>query len=264
VRKLDCVTICNKPLQIKEWEAQRVVTLRDIDAVHERPEGTARKRFNDNRQHFILGEDYFKICASEFRTHKLGDLSSKAHEDITLFTESGYLMLVKSFTDDLAWQVQRALVNSYFRAKSGAKSGKIRAKPEDVIARQQFHIAQSFAEMTGIPLGIAAATALKIIEERTGLDYSHWKLALPARTDEKPVPHLNATKLGALVGASAQDANRLLEAAGLQTKMGKQWRLTDAGKAYAEEYPFERNGHSDYRILWCDSAAEALKGGASK
>lgn len=37
------------------------------------------------------------------------------HGDITLITESGYLMLVKSFTDDLAWDVQRQLVNSYFR-----------------------------------------------------------------------------------------------------------------------------------------------------
>jgi DNA-binding XRE family transcriptional regulator len=34
----------------------------------------------------------------------------------TYFTESGYLMLVKSLTDDLSWEVQRLLVNSYFRA----------------------------------------------------------------------------------------------------------------------------------------------------
>lgn len=32
-------------------------------------------------------------------------------------TESGYLMLVKSFNDDLAWQVQRCLVNAYFKVK---------------------------------------------------------------------------------------------------------------------------------------------------
>lgn len=33
-----------------------------------------------------------------------------------LITESGYLMLVKSFTDGLAWEIQRQLVNTYFRA----------------------------------------------------------------------------------------------------------------------------------------------------
>ena len=37
--------------------------------------------------------------------------------DIVLITESGYLMLVKSFTDDLALKVQRELVNSYFRVE---------------------------------------------------------------------------------------------------------------------------------------------------
>ena len=110
------VTINKTELPIKEYNGKRVVTLKEIDAVHERPEGTARKRFHDNRKHFIEGVDYFQVCASEIRTHKIMDLSPKTHEDITLITESGYLMLVKSFTDDLAWTVQRQLVNTYFQA----------------------------------------------------------------------------------------------------------------------------------------------------
>lgn len=36
---------------------------------------------------------------------------------VTLFTEAGYLMLVKPFNDDLSWKVQRRLVNAYFKAK---------------------------------------------------------------------------------------------------------------------------------------------------
>ncbi|MDE6798298.1 MAG: ORF6N domain-containing protein [Ruminococcus sp.] len=109
--------INNKYIKIKEYNGQRVVTFRDIDTVHERPEGTARKRFNDNKEHFIEGVDYFKICASEIRTHKIMDISPKTHEDIILLTESGYLMIVKSFTDDLAWSIQRMLVNTYFMAQ---------------------------------------------------------------------------------------------------------------------------------------------------
>jgi hypothetical protein len=35
---------------------------------------------------------------------------------VILLSETGYLMIVKSFTDDLAWQVQRRLIESYFRA----------------------------------------------------------------------------------------------------------------------------------------------------
>jgi hypothetical protein len=107
------ITINEQELQIKEWQGKRVVTFRDIDEVHQRPEGTARKHFNDNKERFIYGDDYCKITASEFRT-AIGEMNSRQMNDVILITESGYLMLVKSFTDDLAWQVQRTLVDNYF------------------------------------------------------------------------------------------------------------------------------------------------------
>lgn len=105
-------------MPVKEYQAQRVVTFKDIDTAHGRPEGTARRNFNQNKQHFIEGIDYFKVCVDEIRTHKIMEISSKTREDITLITESGYLMIVKSFTDDLAWKVQRELVNVYFKARA--------------------------------------------------------------------------------------------------------------------------------------------------
>ena len=36
-------------IQIKEYQGNRVVTLKDIDAVHQRPTGTASRNFNQNR-----------------------------------------------------------------------------------------------------------------------------------------------------------------------------------------------------------------------
>lgn len=118
---MDTITINGYELPVKDYNEQRVVTFKDIDLVHGRPEGTASRNFRANRNHFIENEDYFKICADEIRRHKIMDISPKTHEDIILITESGYLMLVKSFTDDLAWSVQRQLVNSYFRLKKQAK-----------------------------------------------------------------------------------------------------------------------------------------------
>ena len=111
------IVINNTPLEIKEFNGQRVVTLKDIDTVHNRPDGTAKRNFNINRDRFIDGEDFFILKPSdiqkdEFRTSEINNRG-------TIFvTESGYLMLVKSFTDDLAWSVQRQLVRSYFRAKA--------------------------------------------------------------------------------------------------------------------------------------------------
>lgn len=111
------VTVADKVLDIVEYQGQRVVTFSMVDEVHSRPEGTARKRFNDNKEHFVEGEDYFEVSSSEIRTHKICPISDKSHGDVKLLTESGYLMLVKSFTDDLAWKVQKQLIKGYFKAK---------------------------------------------------------------------------------------------------------------------------------------------------
>lgn len=53
------VKINNSDVSVREYKGQRVVTFKDIDNVHGRPNGTARKRFNDNRNRFIEGVDYF-------------------------------------------------------------------------------------------------------------------------------------------------------------------------------------------------------------
>lgn len=103
----------NVPM-IKEWNGQRVVTFRDIDEVHGRPDGTASRCFRSNRKHFIEGEDYIRRNPSEARS----GFGITAPNGLILLTESGYLMVVKSFTDDLSWDVQRRLVKSYFRQKS--------------------------------------------------------------------------------------------------------------------------------------------------
>lgn len=102
----------------KEYKDRFVVTFKDIDTVHERPEGTAKRNFAQNKTHFIEGEDFFKISRLEFGTKFVPNTQiGNKKLDVILLTESGYLMLVKSLTDDLAWDVQRQLVNTYFHAK---------------------------------------------------------------------------------------------------------------------------------------------------
>lgn len=117
------ITINQTAVTIKEYNGQRVVTLKDIDSCHGRLDGTAGRNFRHNRQHLIEGTDFYKISPDEFR-RAFGEhsMNKKQSQDVTLITESGYLMLVKSFTDDLAWQVQRQLVNSYFRTENKAQS----------------------------------------------------------------------------------------------------------------------------------------------
>ena len=118
----EIINVNNTDLVVKTWKNQRVVTFKDIDEVHERPEGTARNRFNDNKKRFILGEDYFVITPPDLENTELYEKRTIGIDTVsprgTIFlTESGYLMLVKSLNDDKAWDVQRKLVNTYFKAK---------------------------------------------------------------------------------------------------------------------------------------------------
>lgn len=114
---MNTVCIANRAIEVKEWQGQKVITLADVDAAHGRPEGTAGRNFRANRKHFIKGEDYFEISSDEIRRNKVMTVSPALKRAMIFLTEMGYLMLVKSFTDDLAWTVQRALVQNYFRAE---------------------------------------------------------------------------------------------------------------------------------------------------
>lgn len=100
-------------LPVIRYKDEPVVTFNMVDVAHCRPEGTSRVSFNRNKKHFIEGEDFF-VCQTYEAKKKFGITAPKG---LIVLTENGYLMLVKSFTDDLAWKVQRVLVRTYFKAK---------------------------------------------------------------------------------------------------------------------------------------------------
>lgn len=110
------VEINNTTLGIKEYQGQRVITFKDIDRVHERPNGTARKAFNRNKEKFIENKDYF-ILTRDNPMSVLWTMNVIPPKGLTLITESGYYMIAKVFDDEIAWDVQRQLTDGYFKFK---------------------------------------------------------------------------------------------------------------------------------------------------
>lgn len=96
------------PIERKQYNGQMVVTFRDIDAIHQRPEGTAKRNFSYNKSRFIEGIDFYTVQEGVRNLHTL------LYEGQKVFTQTGYLMIVKSFTDELSWAIQRELVTGYF------------------------------------------------------------------------------------------------------------------------------------------------------
>lgn len=114
------------PIEKKEFDGQMVVTLKDIDTLHQRKEGTAWKNFDNNRKHFIEGVDFYHVKEADLQNPKVYGFEDQNPKSFgfevgkrgtLLFTQTGYLMIVKSFTDDLSWEIQRRLVNGYFAAQ---------------------------------------------------------------------------------------------------------------------------------------------------
>ena len=206
------VTINHKELPIKEYNGQRVVTLKEIDTVHERPEGTARRTFHSNKKHLLEGTDYFVRNPSEAAS----EFGIIAPNGLVLMTESGYLMLVKSFQDDLAWTVQRQLVNVYFRAtpeqrREAAADAAKSARAEAMLNNSRARLAaewRKLAEMNPVP-------EYKQI-------CAHYASAAMAGKDALPLPQVQertytATEVGEILGISANRIGKLANKFRLKT-----------------------------------------------
>lgn len=126
------ITVENTEMQIREYNGERVVTFDDICKAHKCERKRLTRHFERKRKYFIKDEDYYQLTRKE-----LGDLTSPKEKIVGnpnlktyLFTESGYLMVIKCLDDDIAWQVQRQLVNTYFKAKEEAVQLLLSEEPE--------------------------------------------------------------------------------------------------------------------------------------
>ena len=107
------------------YKSQPVITLRMMDELHERKEGTARNAFFRHKEHLLENEDFFIVPYDEWRPavkNINGGHDTGQRNPMTFLSQTGYLLLVKSFNDSLAWKIQRELVSVYFQTRQAQKS----------------------------------------------------------------------------------------------------------------------------------------------
>ena len=249
MNELKTVTINSTDISVKEYKGKRVVTFKEIDQCHGRPDGTARKRFNDNKAHFIEGVDYFIVKPADVRKSEIRT-SEINNRGTILLTESGYLMLVKSFTDDLAWDVQRQLVNSYFRVEQKKADDTLKIQIQQERSRAMLLNAQyrmlkllmSKPELQKLSPVAVETLGIKATESIINADLGEY---LPEV--EKTY---SATEVGNAFGITAAKVGRIANAHGLKTdeygitvidksryssKQVENFRYNERGKAKIKE-----------------------------
>lgn len=242
------ITINQTAVTVKEYNGQRVVTLKDIDNCHGRPDGTARKRFNDNKQHFIGGVDFYVVNQpSEIRTLGIERPQGGVPQTVTLITESGYLMLVKSFTDDLAWQVQRQLVNSYFRAK-----GETQSEPDKISVELQVKQERARAMLVNAQARLLntlmknpeAVKLLPLISDLSPVAIESLKVTI-FDSDGQNLPQVEKTytagEIAKLYGVSANKVGRIAIKNNLKTEEYGIWVLDKSRSSSKQVQSFRYN-----------------------
>lgn len=249
---MNTVTINSTALTVKEYKGQRVVTLKEVDEVHQRPEGTAGRNFRTNRDHFIEGTDYFAIDLTNDEIRRQFGAGKNAGRTLTVVTESGYLMLVKSFTDDLAWTVQRELVNSYFRVRATKPTKTVTPGAEKRAAAMLLN-AKSRTAKQMMALWTAAGVKPEYQALALGDYYRADGIKLPAIALKGTKETYDKTTIAKKLGILSKSGKPHPAAVGaIITKLS----LSDAER---EQVPYCRNGHDGMDYQYTESVIGKVK-----
>lgn len=213
------VKINNVELGIKEYKKERVITAWDIGKVHNRDVGEINKIFNRNKDKFILNEDYFILKIKDFseRFKTIQDFIPNNVKEIVLFTESGYLMLVKTFNDDLSWQIQRQLVKGYFKLKE-IKSSIDKDKRLEIMEKNaNVRMAKMLKSL--IPFSKSERYKEILVSEATKV-LTGRELIPPPEVEAKTI---TATQMAEILGVSVQKIGIISNKYNLKTEQNGYW-----------------------------------------
>ncbi|WP_082499453.1 ORF6N domain-containing protein [Rhizobium sp. Leaf391] len=226
------------------YRGEPIVTMSQVDEIHQRPDDTARRTFNENRDRFVEGADFHSLTSDEIRTmSQLGIFPSRTAR-ANVLTERGYLKLTKPMNDDRAWEVQGDMVDVYFAAQEGAID--VSRLPLSKKLKTVGDVMHGFSRLAGL-LGLKgnqrALSAAMATQRETGVNVLELTGVTHLKADISQ-QFINSTSVGERTDPTKteNEVNLILEKLGLQAahripgkRPGKMriayWDLTDAGRA---------------------------------
>lgn len=215
---LPVVQVADTQVQQIAYKGEPVVTFSMVDEIHQRADGTAGRNFRENRDRFDEGRDFVKISADEIRRHKIMMISDKAHGDVVLLTERGYLKLVKPMQDDRAWEVQGEMIDCYFKVKTGEVLP-AQASPSAALSREArllFKMCMGVGKEMKLAGNQIVLSANRATKSMTGVDLMG-EMGVAMIEAPQPEQHLNVSDIGLRIGGRGPKViNSALTAFGYQ------------------------------------------------
>ncbi len=152
------------------------------------------------------------------------------------------------------------LVQEFYRLAEAAKANIQPAVPllpaQVALATLQANL--EIMKLVGVPASYAVQETARMMSDQSGLDYCPM-LTQAECMNNVPMSDvmLEPTELGEHFKMSGSDANKLLAAAGLQSKQGGDWVPTPAGKPMCIRHAWTVRGKSGYNLKWRFTDVEA-------
>ena len=110
-------------------EGKKAMLAKDVALIHGQLVGNINRIVNNNRKWFEDGVDVIDLlnASDAFRNFakEQGLITSNRVQNIYLFSERGYSMLVKFMSDEKATQIYKQLLNNYFNMRVAIKENNL-------------------------------------------------------------------------------------------------------------------------------------------
>ena len=144
VNEKDYMEINGVKILKKEFNGEKVLTAWDIAKIHGREPREVNQNLKNLKEKMVEGEDYYLIPRAEINKSNIliQEFIPNNVKNITLFNESGYLLISRTFDDEFSWKLQKFLIKNYFNMQKlmhSIQSGEIeiRRKHMNQIKTQQ-------------------------------------------------------------------------------------------------------------------------------
>lgn len=194
-------------------EGKKAMLAKDVALIHGQLVGNINRIVNNNRKWFEDGVDVIDLlnASDAFRNFakEQGLITSNRVQNIYLFSERGYSMLVKFMSDEKATQIYKQLLNNYFNMRVAIKENKPSLVTQERLAIMKNNSATRRANMLyKIAMATDSNSSKQQLLARTAKEITG-EMVIPVMKEKEYSATDIAKRLGTTATMVGRTANRL-------------------------------------------------------